>query len=56
MGETKEFEINDTYRALEKLIGDLRAWESTSADPRVKALVITKLEEAQLWSLRLIKP
>lgn len=55
MGEEIIFQINDTYRAIEKEITNLRNFESTAFDPRIKAMVLTKLEEAQLLSLKLIK-
>jgi len=56
MEERKEFPINDTYRAIESVSEDLRAWESDRADQRVKAMILTKLQEARLLSLELVKP
>ncbi len=47
--------INDTHRGIGEVIGRLKEWESDLCDPRVKAIVLTKLEEAQLWSLKMIK-
>lgn len=55
MGEELTFDVNDTYRGIEKSITDLKSWESPLCDGRVKAIIITKLEEAQLWSLKLVK-
>ena len=55
MGEDETYPINDTNRAIGKTIDSLKAWESDLADPRVKSIILTKLEEAQLWSLKLIK-
>lgn len=55
MGEEKTYQVNDTNRAIGRVIDNLRTFDSTSCDSRVKALVLTKLEEAQLWSLKLIK-
>lgn len=46
---------NDTQRAIIDIIEDLKAWVSDLADPRVKAIVITKLEEAELWASKLVK-
>lgn len=54
MGETKEFNINDTYRAIESISDNLKKFESPSADQRVKAMILTKLQEARLLSLELI--
>lgn len=56
MGEEVKFPVNDTNRGIQALMDALRAFESPRCDPRVKALILTKLEEAQLWSLKLIKP
>jgi hypothetical protein len=30
-------------------------WESPLCDGRIKAIILTNLEQAQLWSLKLIK-
>lgn len=54
MGETKEFSINDTYRAIDRLSNVLKSFESPLVDPRVKAMILTKLQEARLLSLELI--
>ena len=55
MGEDVTYSVNDTNRGIQRVIDDLKDWESPLCDPRVKALIITKLEEAQLWSLKLVK-
>ena len=55
MDEEVTFSINDTNRAIERVIDHLRKWDSPLCDQRVKALILTKLEEAQLWSLNLVK-
>lgn len=55
MGESKTFELNDTYRLVEREIASLREFKSPLCDERVKAIIITKLEEVQLWALKLIK-
>lgn len=55
MGEEKIYQINDTHRAIDSVIKNLSAWESPRCDGRVKAIIITKLQEARLWSLELVK-
>jgi hypothetical protein len=55
MGEEITFQVNDTFRAIDKIIKDLRQFECTALDPRIKAIILTKLEEAQLVSLKLFK-
>lgn len=55
MGEEFKAIINDTNRAIEDVIDYLSGLDSPRLDPRVKAIIITHLEEAQLWSLKLIK-
>lgn len=54
MGEDKTYAINDTNRAIARVIENLAKWESPKCDPRVKAIILTKLQEAQLWSLLLV--
>ena len=54
MGEEETYSINDTNRTIARIIESLKAFESPLADKRVQAIIITKLEEAQLWSLKLI--
>ena len=55
MGEEVSYMINDTNRAIGAIIESLKKFESSLCDPRIKALVLTNLEQAQLWSLKLIK-
>ena len=55
MGEEKTFNINDTQRAIEAVMEDLKKWESPNCDPRIKAIILTKLEEAWLFGLKLVK-
>lgn len=55
MGETQTFDVNDTNRAIARVMDALKQFDSDKCDGRVRALVLTKLEEAQLWSLKLIK-
>jgi hypothetical protein len=55
MGEEIKFTVNDTSRSIERIIEDLRTFESCRCDARVKAIVLTQLEQAMLWSYKLIK-
>lgn len=56
MGEEIIFPVNDTYRAITRIINDLKSFDDNPrVDGRAKAIVITKLEEAQLRSLTIIK-
>ena len=57
MGEERIVYPNDTTRLLETRIAHLRQWQidNPRCNPREVALVITKLEEAALWSLRMVK-
>lgn len=55
MQEEKTYAINDTYRAIKRVSDSLKDWESPLCDPRVKAMILTKLQEARLLSLELIK-
>lgn len=56
MEETIEFYKNDTFRALDKLIAGIQEWrtENDRCNQRETALVLTKLEEARLWSLQMV--
>lgn len=54
MDEEITFTANDTYRAIGRIIQNLKAFESPICNPRVKAILITQLEESQLRSLTLI--
>ena len=55
MGDEVTFAVNDTNLEIAAVIDKLRGFISPMCDPHVKALVLTKLEEAQLWSLKLIR-
>lgn len=55
MGETIELTVNDTSRAIRKAREDLDGFDSPLVDKRIKAMVSTKLQEAFLLSLLLIK-
>lgn len=55
MAEEEIVVPNDTTRAIRKVAADLKAWVSDLADPRIKAMILTKLEEAELLSFRLVK-
>jgi hypothetical protein len=55
MGEEITYPINDTNRQIERIIRDLKAFESPLCDGRIKAIILTNLEQAQLWSLKLVK-
>ena len=54
MGEELTVVINDTCRDIQCALDRLRPWESPQCDPRVKAMILTHLEEARLWSLQLV--
>lgn len=54
MGEEVTYQVNDTTRMIRAVAEDLKGWESPIADPRIKAMVLTKLQEAELLSLLLI--
>jgi hypothetical protein len=56
MGEEATYVVNDVNRAIGKTIDDLKKSGSSHEDPRVKAIILTNLEQAQLWSLKLINP
>ena len=55
MGEEVTYPVNDTNRAIGKVIEHIDSNTEADYDHRVKAILKTKLEEAQLWSLKLIK-
>jgi len=55
MGEEVTYPVNDINRDIGKIVDWLENNDQSDFDPRVKAIVKTKLEEAQLWSLKLIK-
>ncbi len=55
MNEEITYTINDTNRQIGEIINSLKQFESPMCDGRIKALILTNLEQAQLWSLKLIK-
>ena len=60
MEETIEFYKNDIVRGIEQLIESVNKWKNIGkpnphANPRETALVITKLEEAKMWALQMVK-
>lgn len=55
MGEEFTAVINDATEEIGAVIKHLREIDSPRVDPRVRAIIITHLEEAQLWSLKMIK-
>ncbi len=54
MGEDVLYPINDTYRAIQRVMDELKAFESPKCNARIKAIILTNLEQAQLWSLKLV--
>lgn len=54
--EEENYAVNDTMRSIRRVSEYLKKWDSDLADPRIKAMILTKLEEAELLSQRLIKP
>jgi hypothetical protein len=54
MSEEKTFQINDTYRAIEAVMGNLRAWESPRCNEEARANILRHLKEAQFWALELV--
>lgn len=55
MSEEESYNINDTMRSIRKVSENLKNWESRLCDPRIKAMILSKLEEAELLSQRLVK-
>jgi len=55
MSEQVTYSVNDTTVALRSVADDLRSWDSPLADPRIKAMILTKLQEAEMLSLLLVK-
>jgi hypothetical protein len=57
MEEVVEFYKNDTVRSIERVIAGVKAWRDGGglANPRETALVITKLEEARMWALQMVR-
>jgi hypothetical protein len=63
MEESIKLTVNDTVRAIERVIKQVKEWNDRSGpqeqqyiNKRETALVITKLEEAQMWAYRMVKP
>lgn len=54
MGERIEFWANDTSRAIADIAQHVSEFDSPLCNERAKALVLTKLEEAWFWALRLV--
>lgn len=54
-GEEITYIANDTTRAIMIIETDLKEFQSPLCDPRIKAMILTKLQEARLLSLELIK-
>ncbi len=54
MGEIIEIEVNDAMREIQRIANNLRQWESDLCDRRIKAIILTKLEEAELFAQRLV--
>lgn len=48
---------NDTTTQIERMIEHINTWkiDNPYVNPREVSLVITKLEEAALWSLKMVK-
>lgn len=57
MREEEAFYINDTTREIRLIIARIELWrkDNDHCDQRHAAMVITKLEEAELLSLRMVK-
>jgi len=55
MGEEITFEINDTYREIGSVLTRLEQFESPLLNRSTKNQIIAKLQEAQFWSLHLIR-
>ena len=55
MTEMRDFDVHHLTASIESLLQRTRSMEDPAFDPRVKALVVTKLEEAALWSLKLLR-
>lgn len=55
MSEQESYHVNDTMRGIRRVAKHLKDWEHELADHRIKAMILTKLEEAELLSQRLVK-
>lgn len=56
MWEEITFSVNDTTRAIRKERDNLERFNSPICDNRIKAIILTKLQEAELLSYLLIVP
>lgn len=56
MSEQETYTVRDFNRAIRRIIGDLNEWKKINKDLdlRALALAITKLEEADMWALRIL--
>jgi hypothetical protein len=54
MGEEKTYELNDTYRAIGRVMDNLKAWESPRCNRAARAAILQRLKEAQFWALELV--
>ena len=57
MEEKIELYLNDTYRALDNKIEHLKKWRinNSHCNQEETYQVILKLEEAKMWSLKMVK-
>lgn len=57
MSEEETIVVNDTMRGIRRVAENLKSWSEQSdlADGRHVAMVLTKLEEAELLSQRIVK-
>ena len=49
------FTDNDFHSGIQSIREELSKFESTATDPRIKAMVVTKLQEAEMLALLLFK-
>ncbi|MGI9028154.1 MAG: hypothetical protein ACR2FM_04950 [Candidatus Saccharimonadales bacterium] len=58
MQEQETIRINDTIRSIRHTVKVLKDWstDNSSADGRHVAMVLTKLEEAELLAQRIVMP
>ncbi len=47
--------MESVRKMIKKVADDIRGLETSDTDPRVKAIILTKLEEAELWATRFDK-
>jgi hypothetical protein len=55
MEEIIEYTSNDVHRTITRLMEDLRENTNPEIDHRIRAIILTHLQTAQLFSLELIK-